>query len=655
MLTAQAATPGLWTDPDARAERPATLAFVAGISRYDFLDGGATPVPETYGLPQLCVSALSAYRFFEWLRDAYDFADAPLTHCWLLLAPTPAEVVAEPGLAAHLLSPTYDNLQRALVAWRTALAALAPAIAPQSRAFFVFSGHGIQIDDRQQVLLPSDYLDPAYGGRLSRAIDSESVWAGLAAVDAREQFFFLDACRNGAEDERLRQQKSFGADAVFNPVRGARTAHRCAPTFYAAGPGSQAWQPKTPAEGPSIYLGAVLDGLKARAGFTPDCGTTPCSVKMFELQDYLAERVPRLLAAADPRVAPDPAVMGGQFPHNTAITHVTGLASAGGPLPRTSPPPLALDRIDLDGWHPTLGGISMHAVFGHESASAVWNSARVYDLSEQRWLPDPSYLTRYVHRDVATATYRVGLTVRSPNPCWFQIRDHARVVACVLPPDAGPATLFELRFSVAPPAGPWPPPILSFDAVVSAKNPGPLSEAAQLWDLYRARSAAGALQVLEQDQFQTLHEILRGKVDSPLAATIAAIVLVRAERLDLVPAQWLQNLTEWFPERPDGLVLWAEQLLSRGSTPDTSRAAGVLVDLLRRGLPTTAECLALARRQVDDLLRFEQLEARVVSALRILQAAIAHGLPSLHSSGLFVSHSGLSDDITPELVRVQQR
>src|SRR5436305_9849949 len=44
---------------------------------------------------QLYVSALTAYRFFLWLRDLYSYANCPLAMCWLLLSPTDAEIATE--------------------------------------------------------------------------------------------------------------------------------------------------------------------------------------------------------------------------------------------------------------------------------------------------------------------------------------------------------------------------------------------------------------------------------------------------------------------------------------------------------------------------------------------------------------------------------
>src|SRR5689334_16866867 len=91
--------PGLWINPQWHSGRPGTFAIVMGVSVYSHLSGAARPedeAPETYGLGQLAVSALTAFRFFEWLRHRYRNPSAPIAKCWLLLSPT-----LEEGRVAH--------------------------------------------------------------------------------------------------------------------------------------------------------------------------------------------------------------------------------------------------------------------------------------------------------------------------------------------------------------------------------------------------------------------------------------------------------------------------------------------------------------------------------------------------------------------------
>ena len=62
---------------------PGVHAFIIGVSRYPFLTGGTTPVPDPWGLDQLTSSASSAHKVFEWLKGAR--LTVPLATCRVLL------------------------------------------------------------------------------------------------------------------------------------------------------------------------------------------------------------------------------------------------------------------------------------------------------------------------------------------------------------------------------------------------------------------------------------------------------------------------------------------------------------------------------------------------------------------------------------------
>src|SRR5437660_9120520 len=95
-------SPGLWMNPQWSDKTPGTFAVVIGVSAYDYLAGGSGPTaPTTYNLGQLTVSALTAFRFFEWLQNAYSVAGCPLARCWLLVSPTREEQAIAPGLGNH--------------------------------------------------------------------------------------------------------------------------------------------------------------------------------------------------------------------------------------------------------------------------------------------------------------------------------------------------------------------------------------------------------------------------------------------------------------------------------------------------------------------------------------------------------------------------
>jgi hypothetical protein len=69
-LTPSDAEPGLWVNPNWQEGTPGMFAVVIGVSHYPHLADGEVPAPETFGLGQLRVSALTAFEVFRWLaRD----------------------------------------------------------------------------------------------------------------------------------------------------------------------------------------------------------------------------------------------------------------------------------------------------------------------------------------------------------------------------------------------------------------------------------------------------------------------------------------------------------------------------------------------------------------------------------------------------------
>jgi len=78
------------------------------------------------------------------------------------------------------------------------------------------------------------------------------------------------------------------------------------------------------------------------------------------------------------------------------------------------------------------------------------------------------------------------------------------------------------------------------------------------------------------------------KLENPLAATAGELVAVATRRLDRlkIPEQWLRNLTNWFPLLPDGPVILARHLMSRGGAGAEREAIkALLLGAYRRGVP----------------------------------------------------------------------
>jgi hypothetical protein len=88
------------------------------------------------------------------------------------------------------------------------------------------------------------------------------------------------------------------------------------------------------------------------------------------------------------------------------------------------------------------------------------------------------------------------------------------------------------------------------------------------------------------------------KLENPLAAAAGELVAVATGRIDQlnIPEQWLRNLTNWFPLLPDGPVILARHLMSRGGAGAEREAIkALLLEAYRRGVPLfslSVDCLA---------------------------------------------------------------
>lgn len=643
-------TPGLWVNPQWQPGTPGTFAVVIGVSRYDHLAGGSNPAIETYGLGQLYVSALTAYRFFAWLRDEYDFAGSPPARCWLLLAPGPAEQAALPVLADHQRTPTYAHCRDAVRDWFKLMEQLPRTAAEQSRAFFFFSGHGLEISYEKQILLPCDYLHPR--GILDDAISTDNLYRGTAALAVPHQFFFLDACRN--DHQRLRDEEIEGQRLLRERRSFYANPTLVAPRFHASAAGTQAWQPADPADGPSLFGQALLEGLQAQAGFQPDCDNQVCAVKIFPLQAFLSKRVRQLLAERGATVA-QPVRLNGSS-DDLAITLLAADRLPAPPPLSFAPAPVFETTYTLDHW--TLGGAARdagapdpHAVFGSEQMTALWAQSRVYSFDRAEWRPGAEACQLHHLERQGSQLFLIELSIAdSDGAHWLEFNDGEMAFACLLPGDRSGSPRFmltiEYAYEVYDESGVWQAPrrLLRVEAGLARSNTGLLGETAMLWERYQhANAAVAAAAVID---LQIARNALQQKVQSPLAATVAALILLRAGRRDMLH-DWLRNLAEWFPELPDGPVLWVEQLLREApAAPPLDAIQQWLAELAMRGLPYTADALGYAGRQLDDLwnagLPVEGLRRQVATALRFFR-----------TGGLFATFAGMPGEVIPELVASQ--
>jgi hypothetical protein len=65
-------------------------------------------------------------------------------------------------------------------------------------------------------------------------------------------------------------------------------------------------------------------------------------------------------------------------------------------------------------------------------------------------------------------------------------------------------------------------------------------------------------QALPEQFYRESERALADKVDSPLGAAVAALVLLKANHFELMH-DWARNVENWFPWIPDSVIVWTEQ------------------------------------------------------------------------------------------------
>lgn len=679
-LIPEPSEPGLWINRDWQPGTPGAYAVIIGVSRYDHLAGGKGPIAsETYGLGQLGVSAFTAYQFFCWLRDAFRCSSVTLAKCWLLLSPSPAELNFEPELGRHPLSPLMQNCDDAIGKWYAEMKQLDIHCASESRSFFFFSGHGLQVTEDKQILLPQDYLRPL-AENVNRALSTQNLADGVKFLKVPYQFFFLDACRN--DHNNLGNVASLDGTPVLTVHKSSDNNPDCVvPLFYASASGTQAWQPPDPSYGPSVYGQALLEGLRAQAGIQPQCAPAPCRVNLYLLEPFVKSRVTEIMRNYQATVGQHVRLRGDAT--GETVTEVDYL-----PILAASPPSAYEVRERVFDIRESLAPATVrevsepHHLFGSENMTEVWWNARLGQLSSGSgrypdWLPAGQNIVLHkVDRDSGTRTYRVEISLPAgegaftfyPGVYWLQFTDRVNnTFVCLLPSDdLDLRYVVELDLDYSVTEG-GPRPISRVEVSLSSYDLSPQGRAGALWEKYQMTNV---LEAADAWDMGVLEGLVKEKIASPLAATVAGLILLRARRWKQLH-NWLRNVANWSDYLPDGPILWVEQLLQQSgkdlynSTADDAfmklvegywqgppiRVVDYLTTMMRRGLPTTGEGLAYAARRVEMFLHYGDLTPGDRIDLEVIQDKLRYALRFFRSGGLFCVFAGPESEINPSLVR----
>lgn len=681
-------TPGLHVNPQWRAGTPGTFAVFIGVSAYPFLHGGTQfhVGDEAFTLGQLHVSALTARTFFDWFELRYDYPGAPPAQCWLLLSPNDPELRAltAQGVENQSAPATLANCELALQSWYETMARLPASAAEKSRSLFFFSGHGLEVDQDQQILLPTDYLRPP-GRAVNDAISTWNLLKGLASCRVPHHFLFSDACRN--DIDRLKEYDVRGRQILNVQNSSGTNPDNLAGMLYASAAGTQTWQPSEIKEGMSLFGTAVVEGLEGASGLKREgCNDGQCEVHFPPLVTFVKSRMAQLLEEfSSPEKArvrqggspPDggityvpeggspptrPLRSGPRDPHSDYAYVRPQPTSRVSPTPETASPPtpspLLTARFDVVHTDltltPSLDYDTAHDLLGSERMTDIWaKSARLFDLGTGEERSRDTIQIREVRRSSDTRAFRLAVELPpSGQGHWLTFQDPlGRYFAASLAGSpTGERVVYELSFDLEKGDQGIDSSsrfVSTFEAYLSPLSGGFLGETTRVWSVYEEENVAAAARELDVNDLRT---IVMGKNDFPLAATIAAVLLLRSRRLDLLPVSWLDNLSEWFPQSPDGPVLRTEWDRLNTNVSEPVGAAKRLTELRKRGLPRMAEMLPAAARQVAELMQRPEVLSNPSAALGALHNQLLQAMRHYRPGGLFAVFSSQTDPLDIGLV-----
>lgn len=220
-------------------------------------------------------------------------------------------------------------------------------------------------------------------------------------------------------------------------------------------------------------------------------------------------------------------------------------------------------------------------------------------------------------------------------------------LAVVLPTDMEGSVPIRLNLIFGPVEANSPPPKLQ--KLEARLGPSDSNLHYQyLWELTREADLGSLGQVAAKADPQRLKEAARDKGENQVAAAAGMLLLARAGRIGDV-GDWTRNLMQWFPEIPDGAVLWAESLrnaLERGLiTPfgvsdPVDEMARAIARLGQGGMPFFADNLDLS----DSLLRYllrGPLDDVLREPLLKVKQQLEHLFEVAMPSGHFIALAGL--------------
>lgn len=257
---------------------PATHAIVIGVGHYPHLPGGGGhQVENADGMGQLASPPESARALARWLIEHYESPTRPLGSLRLLTSEKkPAPFMFKPHKkqkkSVKLATATMTAVEQAILEWE----ALGHAD-PRNLLLFYFCGHGLAAGTELALLMADFGKQP--NQTLKGALDFRKFHAIMGDCAARNQCYFVDACRVGSAF--LIKNAGYAGNPVVQPKPPAPNPNgelRISPIFYSTLAEARAYARPGKV---SLFTEALLDSF-AGAGSGDESGPWQVEVTMVQ-------------------------------------------------------------------------------------------------------------------------------------------------------------------------------------------------------------------------------------------------------------------------------------------------------------------------------------------------------------------------------------
>jgi hypothetical protein len=232
---------------------PATHALVIGVGYYAHLPGGeGEEFPEHEDLEQLTSPPESARAFANWLLTTYHNPDKPLATLEMLIsADDNAPFELPGGEEKPVEAAKFDQVSAAINRWIDR-----GDKDKDNLMVFFFCGHGVSRGYATSLLMED--FGKNKRNPLDHALSFREFYNGMDICKARQQCYFIDACRSASPELITRYDNYTGQPVIPGSAEIGKNGFRSAPIYYATVAGSNAYGRTNQ---PSMFTESLLKAL----------------------------------------------------------------------------------------------------------------------------------------------------------------------------------------------------------------------------------------------------------------------------------------------------------------------------------------------------------------------------------------------------------